>query len=239
VRTWKKIIIEQFARRNIYISRKYHPNDGTITKRIQQEMIRQAGGVLHIGAHEGQEAPFYNECDVPVIWIEALPNKYQFLKMFLANYPKQAAICALLGNSNTQQVDFHVSDNNAASSSIYKPIPGPDSPFMMVESIPLEMKRLDSLFSQEKIARYRHWVIDVQGAELDVLKGTGELLRHCDSLIIEAKRVSSYLGGSTWDELVVFLANAGLVPLWQIGEHDEDNAYFLRVKDRIIVRGNS
>lgn len=233
MRMWKRILIQAFARRNIFISRKYHPNDGTITSRISEELLRQAGGVLHIGAHEGQEASFYAQCNVPVIWIEALPTKYEVLKRKIQQYPGQSAICALLGDSNLLEVEFFISNNNSASSSIYLPSTQANVPFEMIEKTVLEMKRLDSIFSLEDAKNYRHWVIDVQGAELRVLLGAGELIHFCNSLIVEAKRQSNYTNGTTWEELIDFLELNGFVALWQIGENDEDNAYFIRVKNRL------
>jgi FkbM family methyltransferase len=233
MRKWKKIVIDLFAKRDIYISRKYHPNDGTITKRISQEMINQGGGVLHIGAHEGQEAEFYFECGVPVIWIEALPQKVEFLVRKLSAFPNQEAHLALLGDSNVHDVEFNISDNNAASSSLFMPQSSLNLPFKMTNTILLQMKRLDGIFDAEKLSGFKHWVIDVQGAELKVLQGAGALLEFCNSLVIEAKRFSNYLDGCTWDEIVVFLKGKGFIPLWQIGENDEDNAFFLRVENRI------
>ena len=227
------MVIDLFAKRDIYISRKYHPNDGTITKRISQEMISQGGGVLHIGAHEGQEAEFYFESGVPVIWIEALPSKFEFLIKKLTEFPNQEAHLALLGDSYLKEVEFNISDNNAASSSLFKPQSSSTLPFKMTHTILLQMKRLDGIFNKDKLQGFKHWVIDVQGAELKVLQGAGALLDFCNSLVIEAKRDSNYLGGCTWDELVVFLNEKGFTPLWQIGENDEDNAFFLRVKNRI------
>ena len=233
MRIWKRILIQAFARRDIYISRKYHPNDGTITVRISEELIRQAGGVLHIGAHEGQEASFYAQCNVPVTWIEALPAKYEALQRNIQEFPRQNAICALLGDSNVREVEFFISNNDSASSSIYLPSAEANVPFEMIKKTFLEMKRLDSLISPELAKKLKHWVVDVQGAELKVLEGAGELIHFCNSIIVEAKRQSNYTNGTTWGELVNFLELNGFVALWQIGENDEDNAYFIRVKNRL------
>lgn len=227
------MIIQVFERQNIYISRKYHPNDGTITTRISEELISQGRGVLHIGAHEGQEASFYDKCQVPVIWIEAIPAKFKVLQHKLQAFPNQNAICALIGDSNLPGVEFYISDNNSASSSIFLPNPNANVPFEMIEKTVLEMKRLDDVISSEQMSSFRHWVIDVQGAELKVLHGAGELLKYCNSLIIESKRKSNYQYGATWEELEEFLKLNGFAPLWQIGENDEDNAYFIRIRNRL------
>ena len=43
----------------------------------------------------------------------------------------------------------------------------------MVDKIKLETQKLDDLILEKNIdiKKYNHWVIDVQGAELEVLKG--------------------------------------------------------------------
>lgn len=226
-------IIKQFQKRNIYISRKHHPNDGTLALRISAELAKQGQGILHIGGHEGQEAPFYSDLNLPVIWVEALPEKYELLASRIKLYPKQRAICFLLGEKNKPGVTFYLSDNNAASSSIFRPKIGYQHSFSMVEQLTLDMKRLDSVISVSDAKNHRHWVIDVQGAELDVLRGSGKLINFCNSIMVEAKRDSFYQGGTDWDNLVNFLCKNGFVPLWQIGEHDEDNAFFVRVEKRV------
>ena len=233
MKQWKAFLVEVLARRNIYVSRKYHPNDGTITLRIQEELAKQAGGILHIGAHEGQEADLYSRFGVPVLWIEAIPSKHEQLLTKLKNFPDQKSICALLGASNENAVKFNVSSNNGASSSLYFPKEKYALLFSMVETLLLDMKRLDTLMSETEIQKYRQWVVDVQGAELAVLQGAGSLIHYCNSLIVEAKRDSYYENGTNWNELTSFLHSKGFIPLWQIGTHDEDNAYFVRVESRV------
>jgi hypothetical protein len=95
------------------------------------------------------------------------------------------------------------------------------------------MRRLDSMPEVDRIKKLRHWVIDVQGAEIAVLSGAGSLINHCNSILIEVKRTSTYKGGSTWNEVVHFLKHRGFIYLWEVNEEDEDNVLFIRVKERI------
>jgi hypothetical protein len=101
----------------------------------------------------------------------------------------------------------------------------------MTKSVLLESKRLDSCFSIETICSYPDWVIDVQGAELEVLKGAGKLLKYCYSLEVEVTsgNLDMYEGGARANEVIDFLELNGFMTL---GERKIVSHYmllFLRV----------
>ncbi len=41
---------------------------------IKRILMKRVSGILHVGAHTGQEAAFYSSYSLPVIWIEADPD---------------------------------------------------------------------------------------------------------------------------------------------------------------------
>jgi len=90
------------------------------------------------------------------------------------------------------------------------------------------MSRLDSIYDSEDIANYQHWVLDVQGAELLVLKGAGKLLRNCMSLLIEVSTRQVYSGGVLFNDLECFLSDFDLVPLWRPGIKSHENILFIK-----------
>lgn len=233
MKPWKYFIIKQFEKRNIYISRKNHPNDFLIRKRIETELIKQSQGVIHIGAHIGQEASFYNDLNKSVVWIEASPETYKILTENIVKYHNQRSILALLGDQDRDDVRFNLADNSGASSSIYEIDSNSSVPFKLIDRISLPMKRLDTIIFPAEMNSLNHWVVDVQGAELQVLKGSGELIKYCNSLIIETKKISYYKSGTTWNEIMTFLDNHGFINLWEVEEDAEDNVFFVRVKNRV------
>lgn len=54
--------------------------------------------------------------------------------------------------------------------------------------------------------------IDVQGAELEVLKGAGEVLRNTEYLILETSLFRFFIGGPQFDAVVEFMKSKGFVP---------------------------
>src|SRR5258708_10354407 len=67
---------------------------------------------------------------------------------------------------------------------------GPD-----YHSVLVPVKRFDSVFSAKDMVRPCMLKIDVQGAELSVLKGVGELIKNIDLLIVETRLINTQVGG--------------------------------------------
>jgi len=226
----KTFVVKQLAKRNIYVSRKFHQNDFTLYRRIQSALMKQSEGVLHIGAHLAQEADFYEENGRSVLWIEANPKIYDELLIRLELFPQQRAICALLGDEDNDEAIFYIANNEGASSSVFNFFDKTSSQVKMVETVNLNMRRLDSILSTDEIATFNFWVIDVQGAELKVLQGAGNLLELANTIVIEVKRVNDYLGGVDWIDLDTFLTDKGFFHLWEPATDTEDNIIYVRAK---------
>ena len=180
--------------------------------------INNAKGILHLGAHKGTEAEVYNWFGKKVIWIEAIPYIYDQLRENIYSYKNQKAYCVLLGDQDDIKKDFNISNNDGASSSIYKFSKNtlsnkyfPNRVLKMEKKINLIMNRLDTIIERNKIttSEYDHWIVDLQGAELIALKGAVKALEDCKSISIEVSKVDIYDGGVQWDELKFWLNKQG------------------------------
>lgn len=225
----KNCIISLLSWFRIYVSRDPIVSNEQFVTKIENEFINKAKGILHIGAHLGQEGERYSQNSAKVIWVEAIPHVYEELVKNTSHFPNQISVCALLGDQNNLMVDFNLASNGLASSSLFKF--GNELGFKnisMNSKITLPMTRLDNLYTSESIAEYEHWVLDVQGAELLVLRGAGNLLRNCKSLLVEVSTRQVYEGGVTWQELEKFLSEFDLIPLWQPQKRSHENILFFR-----------
>jgi FkbM family methyltransferase len=72
----------------------------------------------------------------------------------------------------------------------------------------VDVKRFDELFPE--IARPAVCKIDVEGAEMMVLKGMGTAINSLDAIVIETSFTSLYEGGPEFGEVVQFMSENGL-----------------------------
>ena len=196
---------------------------------IRSGLISRASMVLHLGAHVGTECHFYNSLQKKVIWLEANPEIYSQLILNIADYPDQRAILSLLGSEDRAGINFYVANNWGQSSSIYEF--GRDlnhEGLSMVDVLYLEMKRLDSILGTSEVQHGSHWIVDVQGAELQVLMGSGNLIDKAYSMEVEVSTKEEYLGGTKFEELNAFLNSKGLYPLWLPKLNSHEDLFFLR-----------
>jgi len=214
---------------------------------LLQQCLQRSKGVLHLGAHLGQEAGFYARHGKPVIWIEAQPAIHGRLAAQVESFPGQKTLCALLDERDGEHRTFYISNNAEGVSSSIFPFGQfgagdkslwPQLGLTMVDSIRLRTSRLDSLLGAEAIdvTKYDHWVIDLQGAELLALKGAGELIHSCQSMCIEISTVEVYNGGVLWPELFAWLTAAGFTMMWQPGK-PHDNVLFVRENEKQVLDG--
>jgi FkbM family methyltransferase len=193
--------------------------------------LAKAKGVLHLGAHKGQEADIYQWFGKKVIWIEAIPKIFDQLKDNLCFYKNQEAYCLLLGDMDNLKKSFFISNNDSVSSSLFKfsknTLEGKyfsDTKLKIQDEIILEMSKLDSFVKKNNIniSEYNHWIVDLQGAELLALKGAENSLKFCDSLLIEVSKVDIYENGVLWPELKDWLMKRNFYPITEPTQDHSD-----------------
>ncbi len=212
-----------------------HLDSETVVSRqhLLLNTISRARGILHLGAHKGQEAAVYAAADKSVVWVEALPNIHQELSKNVSAFANQMALCALLDEVDGRQRVLGVSNNmDGVSSSVFDFGPygqgpnslWPDLDLQMVASVTLTGISLDTLLNANNInaQNYDHWIVDLQGAELLALRGGVESLSMCQSLLIEVSQVPVYDGGVLWQELNNWLGEQGFEAAWDpLLQHDD------------------
>jgi FkbM family methyltransferase len=215
---------------NLYVYRQPMNYPESRDKLIQNVLLQQERGVLHLGGHEGQEIEKYSQFGLKVIWVEANPEIFDILENKLTGQLNQSAYCNLLSDVDNEIVNFYISNGDAGSSSMFEF--GSQLEFedlRMVSEIKLKTTRLDSMFNAQELSDFGHWVVDVQGAELQVLSGASNLLGNCRSMYIEVSTREVYKGGTSYAALKEFLRNYNLHPLWEPQENSHENLIFFRI----------
>ncbi len=179
--------------------------------------LRNVSGIIHVGANHGQERAFYDSFGLNVVWVEAIPNVYEELLRNIAERPRQKAYQALLTEKVGERHSFKIANNGGASSSLFDFDKHAEIfPDIVYESeVELISNTLEALVHSEKIDvdAYQALTLDVEGAELLVLKGSGDLLRHFRYVKAEVADFTPRVGSPITEDLVAYLKRYGFEEL--------------------------
>ena len=167
-------------------------------------------GVLHVGAHFGEEYLSYIENDITkVVFIEPIKENFQVLEDRFGSIDEVVLINKGAG-SVSKKVNIYRSSNNLVSSSVLKPkrhlTQHPDVLFDDGQTV-IEIDRIDNML--QDITPYNFMNVDVQGYELEVFKGTGILLDKIDFIMTEVNRDEVYEGCAQISEIDEYLLEYG------------------------------
>lgn len=198
--------------------------------------FEEVKGVIHIGANTGQERFFYLANKISALWVEPIPEVFHKLSFNIKNIPHQRALNYLISDVDNQTFDFHVTDNDGESSSLFQldkhKLLWPEVHHS--RTIQLMSIRLDSMLSKENIdiSKYDALVIDTQGAELLALKGADSIIHHFKYIKLEVADFQSYVGNCTLDEINQFMHQHQFVEYTrtQFAQHEVGNYYDITFK---------
>lgn len=151
-------------------------------------------GVIHCGGNVGEERDVYREIGIErQVWIEANPEVFLKLKENISNSPQAIAFNICVGDEN-KDVILHISNNHSQSSSVLELgthlTEHPNVHY--VADITVPMYRLEDFFSgigtEGKFDDLDLLNIDVQGFELNVLKGMESMLKQFKAIYLECNK---------------------------------------------------
>ena len=175
---------------------------------LKQKHNMDIKGVIHIGGHHGQEFKTYVENNISnVMFFEPVPTTFKILKENIGD--KAILHNVALGNENKKIEMYIETANQGQSSSILEPgIHTRQYPHITFDNkLEVDMVRLDDFI--EESTNYNFINIDVQGYELEVMKGAVDTLKNVDYIMSEVNRDEVYINCSKVDELDSFLSDFG------------------------------
>ncbi len=203
-----------------------------VVRRNSTDYLEDIRGIVHVGANTGQERSTYRAHGLHVIWIEPIPDVFEQLSLNLRDYSDQIAIHALVTDVDDKDYDFHVSNNEGASSSIldlkeHRDI-WPDVDF--TSTINLKSITLATLYERHNVeaAKYSALTIDTQGSELLVLQGSIPLLPFFKFIKIEVPDFESYEGCCQLSDIEAFMMQHGYKEFYreQFASRARGGSYF-------------
>jgi len=135
--------------------------------------------------------------------------------------PDIKAVPVALGSDNTEK-ELYLTVNPACSS-LYQPDPSLNSSHAafhcQIETgkTTIQVRRLDDWAKENGIDTIDYLKIDTQGSDLDVLRGTGDLLPRIRCIQAEVMFNPMYLGQPLFADIDTFLRSKGFV-LWRFSE---------------------
>ena len=162
-------------------------------------------GVIHVGAHFGEEFQTYQDLEIKnSIFFEPVSKTFEVLKSNIGN--KTTVINKAVGNEK-KKIEINIENSNQGqSNSILQPklhlnqYPS----IVFTEKEEVDMVRLDDFIKNPK--DYNFMNIDVQGYELEVLKGSKDILNNIDYIMIEINRAEVYENCPMVEDIQSFLS---------------------------------
>lgn len=172
----------------------------------------QPKGIIHIGAHEGQEVNTYKSWGVDnILYIEANPKVFAKLQKNLVSFPDVKIACCAISNQNGE-ITLNITSSDQSSSILSLKIHQKIYPTITEEEqIIVPSKTLDFLLKEMALnsTNFNILNIDIQGAELLAFQGSIETLKYIDAINTEVNYQELYEGCALIWELDEFLENHG------------------------------
>jgi len=180
-------------------------------------------GVVHVGAHKGEEIDDYlRDGRSPIVCFEPLPFEHPY------------TVNVALGDQSgrmTLRVPRHLHDSDqldTQSASGLRLIPERARAIGWTPTV-------DPVEHEVRVVRFDSWaenhgftrgscdllVIDVQGMELQVLRGFGDHLKDFQEIIVECSEPALYEGGASASEVVRFLREQGFTQMSPVVAHGD------------------
>lgn len=205
-----------------------------LSKLLQKYKVRPTG-VLHLGAHIGEEAVKYHMCGIGnVIWVEGNPEIHKRLVENVAKYRNHKAFNFLIGNEDGKEVDFRVTNNGESSSILELDLHLKHHPHIhVIDTMHLKTKTIDTFMAENNfdMKDYNFMNIDLQGAELMALQGTVANLHKVDYIYTEINSNTLYKDCPLIADLDNFLVPLGFERVeTSMTEYEWGDAFYVRKK---------
>lgn len=170
----------------------------------------QPGPVLHVGAHLGEEAADYYRLRFgPVHWVEANADLIDQLKLRVRPYAGKV-VRAVPSFIADVPVTLHLASNGQSSSLLELGTHATEHPEVTyVGQKYLVTTTVDKLLTERVITQATFVNIDVQGTELDVLRGATTFLEGVSALYLEVNERELYKGCALLPEVDQWLSGRG------------------------------
>jgi len=178
--------------------------------RLSRKLMNKDFIILDIGGGIGASVKLFcdNFPDKKIIVFEPVEESYKAIKNRFPDHSNLELVRAAAGNENTEK-EINIAAR-ITSSSLLPLEADPKSDVFNEENLghkrveKIRIIRLDD-FLAENNDEYGIMKIDVQGFEIEVLKGAGKTLRRTDIIVLEVNNHDGYKGSAKYYEIDKYL----------------------------------
>lgn len=199
-----KKLLNTFLARFGYQIRAVHVPLQSFEKGVEElAKVISVDGVVDIGVAQGTPELYRSFKGTPFLLVEANPVFADRLRQLKREVPARVEMVFCGSASGT--VSLHAPKNGRASS-LYA---HPDIHAEEILSVPVET--LDTLVERNQMSGSLLVKIDVEGAEMEVLRGATKTLERTAAVILEVSWGRGFIGGSLYADLFDLLHEHGFV----------------------------
>ena len=210
-------------------------------------LIKKVNGIIHVGAHELEELSCYLKRNVTrVIWIEANPEKYELINRKIKNF-ENMVLGKFAAGSKKCLGNLNLATNGQSSSLLELGTHLNNYPEVKYNSIiEIEIKKVDEWIDENFNNKhlYNFINIDIQGFELEALKGMANQLRIAEYVYLEVNFEQVYKNCPELRDIEKFLKKFGFSRValrktnagWGDAFYSKNNILFYRFYYFLVIR---
>jgi FkbM family methyltransferase len=208
------------------------PNDLFLGIQMLKDLGYHPDLIIDIGAYKGQwtESAARIFPHASFLMVEAQPDKESYLRALMSQNGLISYHIGLVGSVSSEDVTFYKMETG---SSIYSE--NSSAPRSIIK---MNMSTLDDLLAHSEKNQSVFLKMDVQGAELDVLRGARKTLERVDAILLEASVTNYNCHAPLIGNIFHYMEEIGFV-LFDISEQRRSKNGLLLQADLIFVKKGS
>lgn len=169
--------------------------------------------IFDVGSLNGIESVFFTQLlpNVKIYSFEANPDSCLLVKDNQKDYPNITCINKAISDKVENNVVFYLTTENIGASSLLKPTGGYAG--TKYNTINVDVTTIEKFSIENNIENIDILWMDIQGNELNALKGMGDLLYNTKAICSEVGLVPYYENHTLYKEICEYLKTFGFVEL--------------------------
>ena len=180
---------------------------------ISKLPLADVSGIVHVGAHHAEELNTYLRIGIDrVVWVEANADNMPIIFQKITNFPYMTAANFAAGSKSDIKVNLNLANNGESSSILELGTHALHYPHIRYkDQKSVTQLRLDDYFVRSGLqpSQFNFLNLDIQGYELECLRGASTVLKAIKYLYTEVNTESVYNECALINEVDAYLAQFG------------------------------